>query len=168
MAIEEVDGGELEDVAICNLTMRDISSAAIFLRLGNRARGPNHPPVGVLRRVTINNVIASGVNSQCGAIISGIPGHPIEDVMLSNIQIVTRGGGTKADAERQPPEKEDAYPEPSMFGVLPAYGFYVRHIDGITLRDVHVSCAEPDLRPALVQNDVTNAEFEDVKPPFNH
>jgi polygalacturonase len=167
LALEEVDGGNLEDVSICNLTMRDVSNAAIFLRLGNRARGPGNPPAGFLRRVIIDDVVASDVNYRCGAIISGIPGHDIQDISLSNIRIVSRGGGTKEDAARQPAERETAYPDPGMFGILPAYGFYLRHIDGVTMRNVAVNCAVDDLRPAYSLNDVTNEDFNDLKPPLD-
>ncbi len=165
LALEEVDGGDLEDVSICNLTMRDVANAAIFLRLGNRARGPDNPPVGNLRRVIIDNVVASGVNYRCGAIISGIPGHDIQDISLSNIRILGHGGGTKENAARVVPERENAYPDPGMFGILPTYGFYLRHVDGVTLRNVAVTCANPDLRPAYVLDDVTNTDFDDIKPP---
>jgi polygalacturonase len=172
LALEEVDGGNLEDVSISNLTMRDIVNAAIFLRLGNRARGPvladgHQPPVGLLRRVNIDNVVASDVNSRCGVIITGIPGHAIEDVSLSNIRIVSRGGGTKEDAARQVPERETAYPDPGMFGVCPAYGFYLRHVNGVALRNVAVSCVKEDLRPAFSLIDVTNTDFEGIKPSLN-
>ncbi len=165
LALEEVDGGNLEDVSISNLTMRDISNAAIFLRLGNRARGPNNPPVGLLRRVIIDNVVASDVNYRCGAIINGIPGHDIQDISLSNIRIRLQGGGTKDAAVRQVPERETAYPEPGMFGVLPAYGFYMPHVNGVTMRNVAVTCAKEDLRPAFLLDDVTNQDFDDVHPP---
>src|SRR5450432_3836931 len=50
IALETVDGGDLEDITISNITMRDITSSVIFLRLGDRARGPHDPPPGHLRR----------------------------------------------------------------------------------------------------------------------
>ena len=57
--------------------------------------------------------------ARLGSVISGIPGHQIEDVKISNVQILHQGGGTKEDAAYQPPEYEDLYPEPTMF-VAPA------------------------------------------------
>jgi hypothetical protein len=53
--------------------------------------------------------------NRLGSVISGIPGHLIEDVKISNVQILQEGGGTKEDAAYQPPEYEDMYPEPGMF-----------------------------------------------------
>jgi len=115
LALESVDGAILEDIAVTNISMRDIVSAPIFMRLGDRMRGPDNTPVGTLKRVIVNNLVCSGSAARLGSIISGIAGHEIEDVKLSNIQILHAGGGTKEDAAFQPPEYEDTYPEPTMF-----------------------------------------------------
>jgi polygalacturonase len=115
LALESVDGAILEDVTVTNISMRDIMSAPIFMRLGNRMRGPDNTPVGTLRRVIVSNLVCSNSVSRLGSIISGIPGHLIEDVKISNIQVLHQGGGTKEDAAYQPPEYEETYPEPTMF-----------------------------------------------------
>ena len=83
-ALESVDGGFLEDVTITNITMRDVVNSPFFLRLGNRGRGPSGTMVGQLRRVLISNVIVYNADAKYGSIISGIPGHPIEDVKFDN------------------------------------------------------------------------------------
>src|SRR5882724_838034 len=160
LALEAVDGALFEDVTISNITMRDISQAPIFMRLGNRARGPkDKTTVGALRRVIISNIVVYNADPRYASIISGIPGHPIEDVRLSNIRIYTAGGGTKEQAALEPPEKEDGYPEPNMFGELPAYGFFIRHVKGLQVSDVEVSYSKDDARPAVVMNDVKGADF---------
>ncbi|HEY2963962.1 MAG TPA: hypothetical protein VGJ37_16195, partial [Pyrinomonadaceae bacterium] len=97
------------------------------------------------------------------SIISGIPGYTIEDVRLSNIRIYAQGGGTKEQAALDPPEREAVYPEPTMFGELPAYGFFIRHVKGLTMRDVELSYLKPDQRPAFVMNNVAGANFIQVK-----
>src|ERR1700722_5122259 len=154
LALETVDGGLLEDVSITNITMRDIITATFFLRLGRRMRGPEGVPVGVLRRVVISNVVCSNSASRISSIISGIPGHPIEDVKLSNIYVQHRGGGTKETAALQPPENETAYPEPTMFGATPSQGCYIRHAKNITMSDFEISTPKEDARPAFVLADV--------------
>jgi len=160
LALEAVDGALLEDVTITNITMRDISNSPIFLRLGARLRGPKETTtVGALRRVIISNVVVYNADPKYASIISGIPGHPIEEVQLSNIRIYSRGGGTKEQAALDPPEKEDTYPEPTMFGELPAYGFFIRHVKGLEMNDVAVSYLKDDARPAFVLNDVKGADF---------
>jgi polygalacturonase len=164
LALETVDGGLLEDVTITNIAMRDISNSPIFLRLGSRMRGPEGVPVGTLRRVMISNVVCSNAASGLSSIISGIPGHEIEDVRLSDIYIQHRGGGTKEDALILPPENENAYPEPTMFGnTMPDHGFFVRHAKNVHLSNVEIVYAQEDLRPAFVLQDVTGADFFRVR-----
>jgi polygalacturonase len=164
LALEAVDGALLEDVTINNITMRDISNSPIFLRLGNRARGPKETTtVGKLRRVIISNIVAYNVDPKYSSIISGIPGKDIEDVRLSNIRIYYKGGGTLEQAALQPPEKETDYPEPVMFGEMPTYGFFIRHVKGLTMTDVEVSFIKDDLRPPFFLSDVKGADFHRVK-----
>ena len=159
LAIEAVDGGYIEDVSITNITMRDITTAPIFIRLGARQRAPEGTPIGAIRRVNISNVVASDVESKYAAIIAGLSGHDIEDVKLSNIRIQYKGGGTKADAVREIPEGEKSYPEPSLFGVTSAYGFFIRRARGIAFDNVEVSFEGDEARPAFVLEDVKNIEF---------
>jgi polygalacturonase len=159
LALESVDGALLEDVAITNITMRDIGNSPIFMRLGARLRGPEGTKVGTLKRITISNVVCYNADDRLSCIISGIPDHPIEDVVLKDIRIWTHGGGTEKQAATQPAEKENTYPEPGMFGDMPACGFYIRHVKGIELNNVQVTPMKPDRRPPLVLNDVKDADF---------
>jgi polygalacturonase len=164
LALETVDGALLEDVTINNITMRDISNSPIFLRLGFRGRGPKETTtVGALRRIILSDIVVYNADPKYASIISGIPGHSIEDVRLNNIRIYSRGGGTKEQAALEPPEKEDTYPEPTMFGELPAYGFLIRHVKGLEMRDVEVSYLKEDARPPFWLNDVMGADFQHVK-----
>ncbi|MGD0773015.1 MAG: glycosyl hydrolase family 28-related protein [Candidatus Solibacter sp.] len=186
LALESVDGAHIEDIAISNITMREVSNAPIFLRLGSRMRAPEGTPVGSIRRVSISNVVAYDADPRYGSILSGIPGHDIEDVKLSDIRILYRGGVTLDQVARQPadlvntfffratggvpprepyatPEREKEYPEPSMFGMLPAYGFFLRHVKGIELNNVEVGFLKEDGRPAFVLDTVKSVDFEHVK-----
>ena len=161
LALETEDGGLLQDVTISNITMRDITSAPIFLRLGARMRGPQGTPVGELRRVSINNIRVYGSNPALSSIISGIPGHDIQDLELNNIRIYYDGGGKVLDTKV--PENEKNYPEPNMFGNMPAYGFYIRHVAGLKIRDVEVSFLKDDPRPAFIFDDVKGIDMHNVK-----
>jgi hypothetical protein len=116
-----------------------------------------------MRRIVISNLVASDVDPRYPALIAGLANQPVEEVDLANIHILYRGGGTREDAAREPPENEAAYPEPSMFGTLPAYGFYLRHARNVTLRDVEVGFAKEDLRPAFALHDVTDVHFDHVR-----
>jgi polygalacturonase len=165
LALESVDGAILENVTISNLTMRDIYDSPIFIRLGARMRGPASAPLGSIRRVLISNVVCSNVTSPICSIISGIPGQVIEDLRLSNIVVEHQGGGTREQASIHVPEKEKEYPDPDMFGPMPAQGFFLRHVRGIEMDRISIIAQKPDQRPAFVLEDVKSAEFVRVQTP---
>jgi polygalacturonase len=163
LALETVDGALLEDISISNITMRHIVNLPIFMRLGRRMRAPQGTAVGKLRRVNISNLIVESTSGRYASILTGLPGHAIEDVKLSNIYILSEGGGSEKDAAIEPAEKEKGYPEPTMFGPMPAYGFFIRHVKGIQMASVEVSFDKQDLRPAWVLDDVEGADFIHIK-----
>jgi len=163
IALETVDGGLLEDVTISNITMRDIGNAPIFMRLGSRMRGPEGTPVGELRRVNINNVVVHNADNKTGVLISGIPGHAIKDIKISNTRINYEGGGTREDAAIEPPENADHYPEPGMFGKMPSYGFYLRHVEGIEVTNAKLNYSDDEARPAFALENVADADFRFIK-----
>ncbi len=167
LAIESVDGAVIEDVTCSNITMRDVYEAPIFIRLGARMRGPAGTPVGTIRRVILSGVSCMQAENspKIACILAGIPGHAIEDVKISDIIMVSRGGGTRNDAELQIAEKEKQYPEPNMFGTTSAYGFFIRHVRGLELQSVKVQCSTPDERPVFLLEDVQGAEFGRIKVP---
>jgi polygalacturonase len=165
LALETEDGAVLEDVAVTNITMRHIFGSPIFLRLGSRMRGPAGVPVGKLHRVLISNVVCSHATAAVSSIISGIPGHVVTDVKLQNIVIQHEGGGTPEMAALQPPENEAKYPDPEMFGTMPAQGFFIRHVKDLEMRDVEIMAHKPDARPAFALHDVNGADFYHVKAP---
>jgi len=162
LALEEVDGGDLEDVSISNITMRDIGNSPIFLRLGGRQRAPAGTPMGSLRRVSISHIDVYNAAPRSSVIIAGVPGYPIQDVSMSDIHICYKGGGTASQASLSPPEDVRGYPEPDSFGGMPSYGFFVRHVKGLSLKDVGLSTLAPDLRPPFVLEDVDGARLIDV------
>ena len=163
LALETVDGGLLEDVTITNITMRDIVNSPFFLRLGRRMRGPEETPVGKLRRVNISNVVVYNADPRYGSLILGVPGHDIEDVRFDNITIFVKGGAPKEQAAVQVPELEEDYPDPMRFGEIPAYGFFIRHVDGIEMNNIRLAFLNDDHRPPFVLDDVKDAEFNHVK-----
>jgi len=159
LALETVDGGVIEDVVVKNLTMKEVTTAPLFIRLGNRGRGPDNPPVGAVRRISISNVYVRDAEARFASQIVGLVGHPIEDVRLSDITIEYRGGGTADEAKLEPAENERGYPEPSMFGTLPVYGFFIRHVSGLTLERMKVSFTAPEARPAVWLEDAVGVNL---------
>jgi len=165
-ALETVDGAIFEDITISNTTMRDLSSPPLFMRLGSRLRGPKETTkVGTLKRVLINNLTCFNSPAKTCSILSGIPGHMIEDVKLSNIYIESAGGASADTARLELPELESNYPEPGMFGPMPANGFFVRHVRNIEMSHVEIASTLPDDRPAFYLKDVERADFLAVTAP---
>jgi polygalacturonase len=178
-ALELVDGGKFNRVIASNITMNNVLGG-IFIRLGNRARpylskGPGGstgtfeadsnmtiPPVGSLKNVKINNVIAKGV-SNIGCSITGIPNHPVENISLENINIEFQGGGTADLIDKKVPENETGYPEHKMFGILPAYGFFCRHVKNLTFININLYYDKPDIRYGLVCEDVQDLNINNFE-----
>ncbi|OHB85804.1 MAG: hypothetical protein A2V98_13090, partial [Planctomycetes bacterium RBG_16_64_12] len=158
IALEIVDGGSLDRVAISNIAMEDMA-APLFLRLGNRGRPYLQPqaqaPVGAFRNVKISHITASNAGRN-GCSILGIKDHRIENVSISDVFIHFDGGGTQAQAEAEYPEHDEDYPESTRYGDLPAYGFFCRHVDGLTFRDVRLDFNAPEKRPPFIFDDVRN------------
>lgn len=162
IALESVDGGILEDVTISDITMTDVHNA-IFLRLGERAKGSNGE-ISQLKNVTISDVKATTVSKIAAGIIAGTPDAIVENVLIKNVEITMPGGGTTSDAKATVPEVKDKYPECSMFGiVLPAYGFYVRHAKDIFFENVKFNLQGNDGRPDYKFDDVTNYVITGIK-----
>jgi polygalacturonase len=158
IALYEVDGGNLRNVTISDITMDGVA-VPISIRLGSRlnvfrAGEQPKPTAGRLADVAITNVNAKNIRS-IGMLINGIPDHPIENLTVRNIQMSLSGGGTARAADIQLSEKEAAYPEWNMFGkTFPAYGIYARHVRGLSLQNVVMTTLKADARPATVLIDV--------------
>jgi len=157
-----VDGGDIENIIIDNIQMTDLFSPPIFMRLGNRARGPGPPPPGIYRNVNISNITAEADHS-ISSIMSGMPGHLIEDVNFSNITIHYPGGGPASWADTVLGENEAGSPDAFMFGqITPSYAFYVRHANNVEFHGCSFDFDTNDERPAFVLVDVNGFELDNV------
>jgi polygalacturonase len=165
LALETVDGGILEDITFTGVTMRDIRNAPLFLRLGARMRGPKEIPVGTLKRVLISDVTCYGPANAMPSIIGGVPGHPVEDIKISNCYFLGKGGGTAETTAVQPPEQVNEYPEPYRFGPLPAQHFFIRHARNLELNHVELATVTADARPCFWLADVNGADLFRIKLP---
>jgi len=167
LALEEVDGGIMENITINNLTMMDVAQYPIYITTGNRNRTPGVTTNSRMRNIFISNVIATGIDPMSGIQITGLPEQPVENVRLENIRLEFKGGGTSADAARNPPEfsnVRERYPEPNRVGVMPAYGVFARHVRNLELADISVSFVTNDFRPAAMFADVQGLEIDNFKP----
>lgn len=183
IAIECVDGGIIENVMVNNIEAVNTGNA-IFIRLGDRSQ--SRPP-GTLKNITLKNIKVDVAfekpdydyeirgpalpffHNIFPSSITGIPGYRVENVVLENIEINYPGRGNNGLANmplsrlEEVPEKADTYPEFSMFGELPAWGLYVRHMDGLHLKNIRLSIVAADYRPAIVLDDTHNVEIESME-----
>ena len=161
LAVISEDGGTVEDVLFSNITMRNLVGPPIFVRLGGRMREPAPAKASTIRRIGFHQIDCVSAASDDCSIIAGIPGHLIEDITVADLWVRHPGGGKARTAAI--PEQIAAYPEPHMFGPTPAYGFYLRHAEQLSLRHILVDPEAPDARPLVWMDDVQNASFDDVR-----
>ena len=168
VSIITVDGAKVERIIISDITARNIKGSAIFIRLGNRNRqyrknvAINTP---VLTDIIIENIQGTRISSDYGCSVSGITDNPVENIILRNISLALEGGGKTEDSYRQIPEKAKDYPNGSTFGILPSYGFFIRHAKSISLENIRLSFAKEDQRPAILCDDVEHLEIKGLKAP---
>lgn len=160
ISLEIVDGGVMENVLVSGIVVEGTESP-IFVRLGNRARSYSADKVidrvGTINGVRISNVMINHAGP-AGCSITGLPGHPVENIQLDNISIVQAGGQGKVSSPTD--EKEKDYPEATMWGVLPASGFYVHHARNVKMENVTVRTIAADARPVFVYEDADENEFD--------
>ena len=185
IAIESVDGGDIEDILVDGIVARNTGNA-IFVRLGHRS---GEKP-GTVRDIVLRNIscttlqerpdgaydvrgpIDNTFHNAYASSITGIPGHKVQNVSLENIELVFPGGASKAMGyiplthPELVPEQMNAYPEYSMFGETPSWAFYVRHVDGISFKNITLTLLDDDFRPAFVFDDVTGIGLQDIRYPF--
>ncbi len=171
-----------------------------------------------VRNISIDHVTVEDADPRYPILLAGLVDNPIENVRISNISVVYRGGlklehvveqrqldqifdytayqaapasqslpwlvntffskaesllprigwspsdsGGKGGWEADPynvPEMPREYPEPSNFGILPAYGLYARHVRGLSVSNVQFRTLVEDERAPVVLDDVADARFE--------
>jgi polygalacturonase len=163
LALEEVDGGVMENISIDNLTMVDVPDYAIYITTGKRNRAPMTNSPSVCRNISISDVIADSVGRAAGIEIFGLPDHPLEGIRLDNIRLVSNGGGAATNAMHMPVELAYAYPDPGREGTMPAYGVFARHVKGLELANMNFSFKTNDFRPAIICEDVNGLEVDNFK-----
>lgn len=168
LKIQMCEGGVMQNMTFANLVMQNVPRP-IFMTFGQQRCCVDTPEGTLMPMNAMRNFVFSGIqvdSATCGKdsaiVISGMPGHPIENIQLSNIQMTTGGGGTQADAAAQLNEftvdvLEGWWPEYSRLGgTVPAHGIFARHVDGLTLNNVKMKTENPDERPPTAFEDVVN------------
>ena len=183
--VQAVDGGIAENISIDSLFSYNTGNV-IFLRVADRWSDGKRSS---MNGITITNVYAEVPEGKPDAgydyegptednprnispcAIMGLPGQDVTNVTIKNVTIVFPGGGNPhyAKVGLTPkeldaiPEMPAAYPEFSQFKELPAWGFYLRHAQGITFENITLTAQKPDYRPAIVIHDVKDMTLTGMK-----
>ena len=167
ISLEIVDGGIMEGINVNNITIQG-TKCPVYVRLGGRNRKhineAPEPEVGNMGNISISNITAyDSENFACS--VTGIPGHKIKNITLSNFNILQKGGLKQGDYLAQledVKEYEKGYPQPTNWGNLPVSGLFIRHVDGINVSNFSIDANEYDPRPIFMINDVNGISISNV------
>lgn len=167
ISLEIVDGGIMNGVCVDNIVIEG-TQCPIYVRLANRARKHTKdaptPGPGQIKNVRISDITAYNTGNFSSS-ITGVPDASIENISLSNITFVNTGGLKKDDYLAHPSEvKEDVkgYPQPTVWGNLPSYGFFIRHVENISLTNIELRSQEPDVRAPIIGVDIEELVLRDL------
>lgn len=160
LALETVDGALIENIKVKHLRMDDIWNSPIYIRIGDRMRGPKELPASVARNIEISDVVVTNCDTRYALLIVGLPGNPVENVTLKDVHIQYKGGLTKEDVRLQRGAnafffgRNSGYPEPSAHGIQPAWGLSMQHARNIRFKNVTMELMQPDEREKIFLDDV--------------
>ena len=150
----------MEDVSISGIVLRDPVNHPLFVHHGARMRAPKGTPVGTIRRVRFEDVQASGVDTRYPCGVEGFADGPVEDVSFTGIDVQSAGGGTAADAARDPEYRRETSLEVSYLKTLPAHGLWARHAKRLSVRECRFTTDVPDARPTIALRNVQGAQVD--------
>jgi hypothetical protein len=164
MPVESVDGASVEDVVFRDITFEDVGSP-FFVLLGDRGLRPSGVPrrIGTIDGVRFERVRGSALRHDWGGILSGLLGpegvaHPISNVTFSDVTVTVLGGAGSVPAD--PPEYAGQYPDPNLWGRVPASAVFVRHAQDVTFAKTSFTEARPDARHRIDARDVARLTYE--------
>lgn len=168
LALETVDGAEMENVYVDNIAMDDICNSPLYIVIGKRMRGPEGLSASTVRNIKISNVNVRNADCRYGCLISGMQDSKIRDVEIENVDIEYLGGITLEDVKTQSkgndffrkrhPNGVDlkGYPEPSAHGIQPAWGVSVYNADNIRFKNATMRLLNADERQQVYTENVEN------------
>lgn len=170
LKIQMNEGGVMKNMVFSNLTMRNVPRP-IFMTFTQQKAYRDAPeemyPMKAMHNMVFSNIIVDNAKLDKNSVffLTGMPGKPIKNITLRDIQLTVSGQGTHADAERTnlPEYTLDVmkgwWPEFSKVGTLPASGFYFRHMEGVWLDNVQMTTIEEDARPPVIFDDVVGFDI---------
>jgi polygalacturonase len=162
IGIVSMDGAHISNITYDHITMSH-AATPIYLKIGDRGRCPGHPGAGTISGISINDVTGTSLsdNGSFTSTITGLSGHPVTGVTISNVNLTVPGGDPASDATINPPEKPTTY-APRDYGTRPAYGWWLRHVGNIQFQNDQVGFSSNDGRPAFLTTDGSAVTLDNV------
>jgi len=169
IGITSNDGSIIDGVTYDDITMSNCA-CPIFIKLSNQDRPSSDPhPVGRIRNISINNVIATHSTLFNRTNTSTINGWfdgtntiiPIENITFNKVSVSNIGSQPASAATNDPPRTESW--QPQSFGKWPSYGWYLRYARNISFTNCQAHFDINDDRPTVVVESCTNVLFDTFK-----
>ena len=163
LGIVSMDGAKITNVSYTDVTMKD-AATPIFIKIGDRGRCPGSPGPGSISGVTFDHVTGthlSDLGANYTSTITGMPGHPVSDVTIENVDLTVPGGDPASDATIVPPTEYTSY-VPKDLGTRPSYGWWLRNVSGISFTSDTVGFDKNDGRPAFVTDTGSKVTLDHV------
>lgn len=170
IAIRMTEGSRLNNVSVSNIVMENVK-CALWIQQAER---PGGQASGGMSNLVFDNIQATGTDA-IGCAILGMPSSRLQNITLSNIRISFEGGGTQDLVHREigelPDYDDNVFGSHLMqllnrhlqFGMLPAYGFFCRHVEGLVMQNLNLSYRSPDYRPAVYISDGRDCQLSGLK-----
>jgi polygalacturonase len=184
LGVTSNDGAVIDGVTFSDITMTNCV-APIHLRLLDMGRAPGSPGVGKIKNISFINVTSSGqptgAENANPVTVFGYTTATIDNVVFNNVKITAPGADTStSDTKNNYPEDIVGNPAPStgygwqprylttlvsgsstVTGEPPAYGFFLRHVNGVSFINCQAHFSSNDNRAALVcDNDGKNIKVD--------
>ena len=162
--IQMCEGGSMRNMVFSNLVMQNVPRP-VFMTLNRWRMGvdtpEDTPPIKFMGQMHFSDIWVDNsewVNEPCGIVLSGVPGHCIEDISFQDVSLKLPGGGTTEEAEiEELPTFQDQRPEFFVLGNrIPFAGFYARHVRHLRLSNFRIEAVSQEMRPAILCEDVEN------------
>jgi polygalacturonase len=167
VSLQIVDGGIMEGISVNNITIEG-TNCPVYVRLGGRSRKHKEeaktPEIGSVKNIIISNITAYNSGNYASS-ITGIPGHPVENIQLNNFNIVQLGGvkeGEYLPTMDSVEEFVDGYPQPTNWKNLPVAGLFIRHVKNISVNGFSIDTIDKDIRPTIMADDVDHLRIKNV------
>jgi len=167
IGIVSMDGSNIHHISYSNITMSR-TAVPIYLKIGDRHSCPGHPPIGHIRDISISDVVGTNAVSPVSSstefsptIAGASASAKVRDVRLTNVKLTVKGAHPASDAGIVPPEN-NAKHAPKIYGTRPAYGWWLRHVSGISFVGCTVTFERADGRPAFITDDGSAVSLDGV------